>query len=400
MKRSLNAFIIAILCASFCSAQTAVTTTIPVSDTIQTGFVVITPLSGTGQGLSVSETFGERSGAALFQSSVLTSPLITLTSVVANTNPFAGVNTGVAIVNPNSSAVAVTLTLGNQQGATVATRTITVGAHQQISRFVTELFAGEAVVAAPMTGLLLINSTSPVAVMGLSFNGLSFTSLPVAAQLTTFTAGSGQIGTFSTIPGTSVVTQPTVVVTPSSFGTLTPSPIPTTITQIPSTFAGLTTPASVAGLTTVPPPTPVTGPIAITGSGTSIITSVPVVTTSPIAGATVVVGTTGSTIFTNQISTGVPTATTVLTPNVFIIPQMTSGVGGPGALLLPQVATGGGWVSQITIANTSGVTQAVRVDFFDAFGNPMVLPFGASVPSIVINSGGVSSFSTISTTVF
>ena len=85
---------------------------------------------------------------------------------------------------------------------------------------------------------------------------------------------------------------------------------------------------------------------------------------------------------------------------MIVIPQITAGIGGPGALLLPQVATGGGWVSQITITNTSGVTQAVRVDFFDASGNPMVLPFGASVPSIVINSGGVSSFSTISTTVF
>src|SRR5262249_27705719 len=156
------------------SAQTA---------TIQTGFVVITPLSGTGQGLTVSETFGERSGGALFQSSVLSSPMVTLTSIVANTNPATGLNTGIAIVNPNSSAVAVTLTLGNQQGAAVATRTITVGAHQQISRFVTELFAGEPAVASAMTGLLLINSTSAVAVMGLSFEGLSFTSLPVAAQL-------------------------------------------------------------------------------------------------------------------------------------------------------------------------------------------------------------------------
>jgi hypothetical protein len=390
----LYAFIIAILCGSFCSAQT-----------IQTGFVVITPLSGTGQGLSVSETFGERSGGALFQSSVLSAPMVTLTSVVANTNPATGLNTGVAIVNPSNSAAVVTLTLGNQQGATVATRTITVGARQQISRFVTELFAGEPVVAAQMTGLLLVSSPTPVAVMGLSFEGLSFTSLPVAAQLTTFTAttGSGPIGTFSTLPVTSVVSQPTVVVTPSSFGTLTPAPIPTTITSIPSTFAGLTTPASVAGLTTAPPPTPVSGPIAITGSGTSIITSVPVVAT-PIVGTTVVgttvVGTTGSTILTGQISGGVPTTTTVLTPNVIVIPEITAGVGGPGAFLLPQVATGGGWVSQITIANTSGVTQAVRVDFFDASGSPMVLPFGASVPSIVINAGGVSSFSTISTTVF
>jgi hypothetical protein len=76
-----------------------------------------------------------------------------------------------------------------------------------------------------------------------------------------------------------------------------------------------------------------------------------------------------------------------------IFPELTLGVGGPGALLLPQVAAGGGWVSQITISNTSGVAQAVRVDLFDSFGAPLSLPSGATFQNIVIAPGGVATIS-------
>jgi hypothetical protein len=69
---------------------------------------------------------------------------------------------------------------------------------------------------------------------------------------------------------------------------------------------------------------------------------------------------------------------------------MAVGVGGAGALLLPQVATGGGWFSQITIANTSPFAQTVRVDFFNSGGAPMSLSFGSTAPSVVIAPGGVA----------
>jgi uncharacterized protein YndB with AHSA1/START domain len=54
----------------------------------------------------------------------------------------------------------------------------------------------------------------------------------------------------------------------------------------------------------------------------------------------------------------------------------------------------GGWTSQITIANTSSVQQTVRVDFFNAFGAPMTLPFGSSISTVVIAPGGVVTLST------
>ena len=151
--------------------------------TIQTGFVVITPVFGTGDGLSVSETFGEQVGPNFFQSSVPQSPLVTLTNVVVNTDLNTGLNTGLAIVNPNNSPVSVELTFRNGLGLVTATRTITLAARQQESRFVTEIFAGDPVTAGPMVGSLFISSSAPVGVLGLSFNGFSFTSLPVATQL-------------------------------------------------------------------------------------------------------------------------------------------------------------------------------------------------------------------------
>jgi hypothetical protein len=370
MKRSLYAFLIAIFFASFGLAQTTVTSTISVSGTIQTGFVVITPIAGTGQGLSVSETFGEQVGGALFQSSVLSSPLITLTDIVVNVDPILGLNTGVAFVNPNNATATVTLTLGNQQGAAVAARTLTVDPHQQVSKFVTELFAGEPATTVPMTGLLFINSTSPVGVLGLSFNGLSFTSLPVASQLSAnASVGSGTVGTFTAIPATSI-TGPVVSTVTGVAGTQIAPAVPTTITQIPSTFPGLVTQSSISGVTTPPTAIPVTGTVPIT---------------SP------VIPLTGTAQFT---TTPAPTGTTVVSPAVFIMPEIAAGIGGTGSLLLPQVAAGGGWVSQITIANTSGTPQTVRVDFFDSMGAPLLLPFGSSVPSVVINPGGVATFST------
>src|SRR5581483_2026983 len=112
--------------------------------TIQTGYAVVTPVSGTGTGLSVTETFGEMVGANFFQSSVTGSPLVTLTNVLVNVNTGSGVNTGVAIINPNDATATVTLTLSNAQGVPTDTRTITLGARQQISRFVTEIFSGSA----------------------------------------------------------------------------------------------------------------------------------------------------------------------------------------------------------------------------------------------------------------
>jgi hypothetical protein len=63
-------------------------------------------------------------------------------------------------------------------------------------------------------------------------------------------------------------------------------------------------------------------------------------------------------------------------------------------LLLPQLVFGGGWATQVTIANTSPVAQTVRVDFFSSTGEPLPLPAGSSLPSVEVPPGGVVVVST------
>ncbi|HLH32337.1 MAG TPA: hypothetical protein VKY31_14120 [Terriglobia bacterium] len=336
--------------------------------TIQSGYAVITPVSGTGGGLSVTEIYGEQVGSNFFQSSVTASPLVTLTSVVVNVNTTTGINTGVAIVNPNNAVAVITLTLSNQGGVTTDTRTITLGAHQQISRFVTELFSGTSSFSTPMTGLLFVSSAQPLGVLGLAFNGFSFTSLPVASQISVNN---------TTVAAVSVGNQPVVATFSGSFSTQTTSPLPSTITQIPSTIPALV-------------------PQQLTTSITTPLTGVaPVTAVTPLSGVTPLTGsTTTLTGTTGQVTVTTPTSTASQATAGIVFPQLFVGVGGPGAQLLAQVVSGGGWVSQIMISNTSGVTQTVRIDFFDPFGGPLPLPFGPTLPSIVIASGGVATVTT------
>jgi len=364
MKPLLIACAIAIFIPLFAAAQS----------TIQTGFVVVTPVSGSGTGVTVSETFTEQVGGTFFQSTVIASPLVTLTDIVVNADPASGLDTGIAMVNPNNTPAIVTLTLGNQAGVPSATRTITLGGGQQISQFVTQFFSGNVVTASPIRGLLFINSSLPISVMGLAFTGFSFTSLPAPTQLATVNAAStagvqnGIIGVASTTP-VGVVNGITAVA----------APIPSTITQIPATFPGLTTPQSAAATTI----TPITG-IAPTTAVVPLTGTIPL-TGVPLTGVVTTTGTTNT-----QITTTVPVNTPVVAPSVFVVPQVTAGVGGTGAQILPQVAVGGGWTSQITIANTSGVTQVFRVDFFTPTGAPMPLSTGSTINSIVVPAGGVT----------
>jgi hypothetical protein len=355
MKRLLSALMLAIFSASLSVSQVPIAQTPATTGPIQTGFVVVTPQNGGGQGLSVSETFGQRVNGNFFQSSVLPSPLVTLTNVVVNVDVNTGADTGVAILNPNDATAAVSMGLSNDRGITVTTRTINFGGRTQLARFVTELFPGLAEFSQPFTGLLFVSSDVPISVMGLAFVGPSFTSLPVATQL-------NSNGTF--------------VFTGVSAPTPTTAMVPGFTTPIPNLTVPMTTPG-VTGITT-PIPTPVTGLVVsqpVTGVSTPLVNATaPTITVGQITAA----ATTG----TISVSGSPPIA------NAFpVIAQ--------SAILLPQLATGGGWVTQITIANTSTVPQTVRVDFFNSAGGPLVLPIGSSLPSVLVPAGGVVTFSTI-----
>ena len=66
------------------------------------------------------------------------------------------------------------------------------------------------------------------------------------------------------------------------------------------------------------------------------------------------------------------------------IPTLAPGIGGTGALLLPQFVSGGGWASQISIANLTNVQQTVQVDLFGSDGM-----LQASFPGQQLSPNGV-----------
>lgn len=75
------------------------------------------------------------------------------------------------------------------------------------------------------------------------------------------------------------------------------------------------------------------------------------------------------------------------------VPQVSTGVGGANAVILPQFVTGGGWATQIVIANTGTSPLTVRVDLFDSNGGPLVATLNeqkaSSFVNLTIPAGGV-----------
>jgi hypothetical protein len=139
---------------------------------IQTGFAAVRPIVGTGAGLMLFGRVEHRNGDEVFQTTIWANSVVTITSLVVNSNTTAGQDTGIAIANPTNFIAEITLTLRNNQGIVVASRTIVVNALHQISRFVSDLFG------VTTTGLLTITSTAPIALVGVQFDGASFSLVP------------------------------------------------------------------------------------------------------------------------------------------------------------------------------------------------------------------------------
>ena len=137
--------------------------------------------------------------------------------------------------------------------------------------------------------------------------------------------------------------------------------------SIPLTSLSAPTPVPIQPITAtpIPPPTPALTTSTFAGFGLGI-TQVPTVTFP--------VGT---------FPTG--TFTTVPAPTV----ASTLTIGGATALTFTQVASGGGWATDITIGNTSAGLQVIRIDFFNSDGIQT-----RSLTDIAIPSRGVFFFST------
>ena len=88
-----------------------------------------------------------------------------------------------------------------------------------------------------------------------------------------------------------------------------------------------------------------------------------------------------STIPTTNLSTPVP------------LSEVAPGVGGASAVILPHFAAGGGWASEIVLANTSATSLVVRVDIFGRNGSPLTVTLNdqtqSSFQNLTIPAGGV-----------
>lgn len=150
---------------------------------IQVGYAVVTPASFSTNGtknMVVFETFGLHESVGATQAGVLPPDLTTDAQLFVDYNGELQKNLGVAIVNPNSSPETVTLTLrGSGGNPPLATATVQVPAHNQVAKFVSELFGGQPSVLKGVTGTLTVTSPDPVSVMGLRFRGANFSTLPI-----------------------------------------------------------------------------------------------------------------------------------------------------------------------------------------------------------------------------
>jgi hypothetical protein len=144
-------------------------------------------------------------------------------------------------------------------------------------------------------------------------------------------------------------------------------------------FAGqITSTTPPAGLLTITADAPV-GVVALNfrGDGFSSSPLSSLASPMPLSAAT----------FTPQINNALPTnpVTPVMTTVTAATVQTntaTNTIGGGASFLFPQVVTGGGWATQITIANNSAAVQVLRIDFFDPNGNALQTINGITIPPL------------------
>ena len=75
------------------------------------------------------------------------------------------------------------------------------------------------------------------------------------------------------------------------------------------------------------------------------------------------------------------------------VPEVRAGIGGSGSIIVPEVAAGGGWASELILVNTGTDLLTVRVDFFKQDGTDLSIRLNGqsknSFTNLVIPAGGV-----------
>src|SRR5205823_2763512 len=113
---------------------------------IRSGFLIITPDSGSAVPLATA-TFGMvHGGVVQSQAGMFPGPMTTDASLFVEVIPGIGRSLGIAIANPSFSVNTVTLTLRDTNGAIAETPiTVPLQPQQQVARFVEQIFPSDAV---------------------------------------------------------------------------------------------------------------------------------------------------------------------------------------------------------------------------------------------------------------
>ncbi len=138
--------------------------------------------TGSPEQMVVFETFGSGLATDATLAGILPGVMTTRTVLFATSSARLSRNLGIAVVNPNSTPAIVTMTLRRGgDGTTSSVKTITVGARQQVAKFISELFSDVAELPLDFDGNLAITSDTPVAIAGLRFRGTTFSTIPITS---------------------------------------------------------------------------------------------------------------------------------------------------------------------------------------------------------------------------
>jgi len=138
--------------------------------------------SGSPGGLVVFETFGLGSGTDATQAGVLPGVMTTHTVLFAKANARLSNDLGLAIANVGSTAAKVTMAFRrSDNGGITSVKVVTIGARQQFSRFISEIFADVPELRVDTDGSLDITSDTAVAIVALRFRGAVFSTIPITS---------------------------------------------------------------------------------------------------------------------------------------------------------------------------------------------------------------------------
>ncbi|HYR84181.1 MAG TPA: hypothetical protein VE422_08900 [Terriglobia bacterium] len=174
MRSSIRVFLtILLLCARLPATFAQNTTT-------QTGFAIITLVSGNIAGLIATETLINSASGGVSQATVGPSVLVSSASVLVTIGRASENTTAIALANPSLGSGSVNLLVTNEQGGVVLNAIVKLGPRGHLATFLNDLFAVQPT-GTPTPALLTISAEIPVAILVLNFRDGDFTSIPLTS---------------------------------------------------------------------------------------------------------------------------------------------------------------------------------------------------------------------------